>query len=62
MVPDPKLKIRRLDCKSPPQQPTEFACACDKKVSRAWQKWSTVIARDGGGWRRIDMPGPAASS
>lgn len=59
MVPEPNLKIRRLDCKSSAQEPTEFACAYDKKVAGAWQKWSTVIARDGGAWKLIDRPGPA---
>jgi hypothetical protein len=62
MAPEPNLKIRRLACKSSLQEQTEFACAYDKKVAGAWQRWSTVIARDGGGWRLIDMPGPASGS
>jgi hypothetical protein len=59
MAPEPDLKLRKLACKSSPQEPTEYACAFEKKVSGKWQKWSTVIARDGQRWTLIDRPGPA---
>jgi hypothetical protein len=60
MAPEPDLKIRRLACKTSPQEPTEYACAFEKKVSGQWQTWSTVVARDGQRWTLIDRPGPAA--
>jgi hypothetical protein len=60
MAPEPDLKLRKLACKSSPQEPTEYACTFEKKVSGQWQKWSTIVARDGQRWTLIDRPGPAA--
>ncbi len=60
MAPEPDLKIRKLACKSAPQEPTEFACSFEKQVSGKWQEWSTIVARDGQRWTLIDRPGPAA--
>jgi hypothetical protein len=59
MAPEPDLKVRKLACTSSPQEPTEFACTFEKKVSGQWQRWSTIIARDGQRWTLIDRPGPA---
>jgi hypothetical protein len=57
-VPTQGLEIRRLKCRGIAEDPSEFACRFERRVDKRWQRWATMVARDGSGWVMIDAPGP----
>jgi hypothetical protein len=56
-APTPGLEIRKLACVRL-EDPTESACRFERRIGKKWQRWSTMVARDGDHWVLIDAPGP----
>ena len=53
--------LRTIACKPIAEEPTEFSCRWQQRVSaRArWRGYSAMMAKDGSGWTLIDVPGVA---
>jgi len=46
--------IRMLRCAGPDEEPTEFECQWQHRVSNKWVRYKTWLAIDGKGWHVID--------
>ena len=57
-APTAELEIRRLQCRGIAEDPSEFACRFERRIGKRWQRWATMVARDGSRWVMIDTPGP----